>query len=98
MPLTSAYWPVPFTSVAQSVFMVVLLLCSMETAFLNMKAPLTARIHRCPLVCTPLKPADANPSEHDGIEHAREKGPPGVPAPRRGLHRAREQRRHRPAR
>src|SRR5438128_10297596 len=26
MPLTSAYWPVPFTSVVQSVFMVVLLL------------------------------------------------------------------------
>src|SRR5438128_2124503 len=31
MPLTSAYWPLPFTSVVQSVFMVVLLGCSMET-------------------------------------------------------------------
>src|ERR1700682_2942109 len=30
MPLTSAYWPMPFVSVAQSVFIVVLLLCSME--------------------------------------------------------------------
>src|SRR5437660_1046765 len=31
MPLTSAYWPVPFTSVVQSVFMMVPLVCIMET-------------------------------------------------------------------
>src|ERR1700682_5638884 len=31
MPLTSAYWPVPFTSVVQSVFIVVLLLCLIKT-------------------------------------------------------------------
>src|SRR5260370_41589920 len=30
MPLTSAYWPLPFASVVQSVFMVVLLPYSME--------------------------------------------------------------------
>src|ERR1700682_2683406 len=47
MPLTSAYWPVPFVSVAQSVFIVVLLLCSMEIAVPNIQTPLVARIHRC---------------------------------------------------
>ncbi len=41
------------------------------------------------LARAPLKPPDANPSENDRIENARQQGPPGVSAPCRRLHGAR---------
>src|SRR2546421_10897733 len=45
MPLTSAYWPVPFTSVVQSVFMVYSF-CVRWKLVPKMKTPSLARIHR----------------------------------------------------
>jgi len=62
-----------------------------------MRAGVAAGPPSAPVSARSIEPADTNPRKHDGIEHAREKGQPGIPAPRSRLHRAREQRRHRPA-